>query len=161
MLRVRGTGRLRLRGPQDALAGVVVAAIAAATLLAISRVSAASYSTFSPTLFPRVCAWGLLLGGLLLVGRGLVKDGPGLERLPLRPALLVTLAIVVFGLVTPVAGYAVSGLLTVVIGGLATPEMRLRELAVVALALILFSIGLFSFVLKLTIPILTLPGVSF
>jgi hypothetical protein len=157
----RGAHRLRLRGRQDALAGVVVVLFAAVALLALSRMSEASYSTFSPALFPSVCAWGLMIGGIGLVARGFLKDGPGLERLPLRPALLVTLAVFVFGLVTPVAGYAVSGLLTVVIGGLATPDVRLREIAVVAVALIAFSVGLFSFVLKLSIPILILPGVSF
>jgi len=157
----RRAGFPRVRGAQDALGGVVVAVVAAAVLLVLSRMSVASYSAFSPALFPRICAWGLLLGGLLLVARGFLKDGPGLERVPLRPALFVTLAILVFGIVTPVAGYAVAGLLTVVIGGLATPEMRPRELAIVSLALIAGSVGLFSFVLKLSIPILILPGVRF
>jgi putative tricarboxylic transport membrane protein len=139
---------------------VAVVALAALTLQALSRVSAGSYSTFSPALFPRVCTYGLAIGGLVLIARGFVKNGPGLERLPLRPALLVTLGVVAFGLVTPVFGYGPAGLLTMLIAGLATPEVRLRELVLVALGVIVFSIALFSYLLKLTIPILILPGLS-
>jgi putative tricarboxylic transport membrane protein len=139
---------------------VAVVALAALTLQALSGVSAGSYSTFSPALFPRVCTYGLAVGGLVLIARGFVKDGPGLERLPLRPALLVTLGVVAFGLVTPVFGYGPAGLLTMLIAGFATPEVRLRELVLVALGIIVFSIALFSYLLKLTIPILILPGLS-
>jgi hypothetical protein len=137
---------------------VVVAAI---LLQALSHVSANSYSAFSPALFPRVCTYAFAAGGLVLIARGFVKDGPGLERLPLRPALLVTLGVVAFGLVTPVFGYGPAGLLTMLIAGLATPDARLRELFAVSLGLIIFSIALFSYVLKLTMPILLLPGLSF
>jgi putative tricarboxylic transport membrane protein len=139
---------------------VAVVALAALTLQALSGVSAGSYSTFSPALFPRVCTYGLAIGGLVLIARGFVKDGPGLERLPLRPALLVTLGVVAFGLVTPVFGYGPAGLLTMLIAGFATPEVRLRELVLVALGVIVFGIALFSYLLKLTIPILILPGLS-
>jgi len=156
-----GTRWPRVRGPQDVAAGVTVVALAALILHALSRVSAGSYSAFSPALFPRVCTYGLALGGLVLIARGFVKDGPGLGRVPLRPAVLVTLGVVVFGLVTPVFGYGPAGLLTMLIAGLATPEVRLRELVAVAVALIIFSVLLFSYLLKLTMPILILPGLSF
>jgi phosphatidylserine synthase len=81
-------------------------------------------------------------------------------RLPVRAAVLVTLAVVAFGFVGPRLGYSVAGLLTLLIGGLAASDFRFRELLAVSVILIAVSIVLFSYVLKLTMPILVLPGMS-
>ena len=62
--------------------------------------------------------------------RGLVKEGPGLDGWPLRPVILVTLAVVTFGLVTPVLGYAIAGLLLLLISGLAARDVRFPALLV-------------------------------
>lgn len=152
---------MRVRGPQDVLAGAIVLVASAAILLALSRISTTSYQAFSPALFPRLCTGGLVAGGIALVVRGFLKDGPGLEGLPLRATILVVLAVVAFGIVTPVMGYAPAGLLTMIVGGLATPQVRWRELAGVSVALTALSVVLFSLLLKLTIPILVLPGLRF
>lgn len=155
-----GESRRWVRGPQDALAGVIVILICAVILHALSAITTTSYQAFSPALFPRLCTYAILLGGVVLIGRGLLRDGPGLPTMPLRPAVLVLLAVVVFGFVSPRLGYAVGGLLTLVIGGLAASDLRLRELLLVSVALIAISVVLFSYVLKLSIPILLLPGLS-
>lgn len=150
-----------VRGPQDVVAGLVVIAIAAMILRALSLITTTSYSSFSPALFPRICAYGIVLGGAVLVARGLLKQGPGLERTPFRPLALVVLAVAGFGFIAPLFGYAVAGLLTLVISGLAAPDLRLRQLLVVSILLTAASVALFSYALKLTMPIVILPGVSF
>jgi hypothetical protein len=150
-----------VRGPQDTAAGAVVIVIAALILHALSRISTSSYSTFSPALFPRVCTYGIVAGGLLLMVRGLVKEGPGLDGWPLRPVILVTLAVVTFGIVTPVLGYAIAGLLLLLISGLAARDVRFPALLVLSVVLIVASVALFSFLLKLTMPVLILPWASF
>jgi len=158
----RRPGRRRfVRGPQDTVAGAVVIVIAALILHALSRISTSSYSTFSPALFPRVCTYGIVAGGLLLMVRGLVKEGPGLDGWPLRPVILVTLAVVTFGIVTPVLGYAIAGLQLLLISGLAARDVRFPALLVLSVVLIVASVALFSFLLKLTMPVLILPWASF
>ena len=155
-------GRRHLvRGPQDAAAGAVVIVIAALILHALSRISTSSYSTFSPALFPRICTYGIVAGGLLLIVRGIFREGPGLERWPLRPVILVTLAVVAFGVVTPVLGYAIAGLLLLLVSGLAARDVRFPALLAMSVVLIIASVALFSFLLKLTMPVLILPWASF
>ena len=157
----RSGSRRIVRGPQDAAAGAVVIVIAALVLHALSRISTTSYSTFSPALFPRVCTYGIVAGGLLLMVRGIIKEGPGLEKWPLRPVILVTLAVVAFGVVTPVLGYAIAGLLLLIISGLAARDVRFPALLGMSVVLIVASVALFSFLLKLTMPVLILPWASF
>ena len=149
-----------VRGPQDVVAGIVVIVLAAIILHALSKISTTSYSTFSPALFPKVCTYSIAAGGLMLIARGFLREGPGLERMPLRPVLLVTLAVVSFGLVTPVLGYAVSGLILMLIAGLAARDVKFRELVLVSVILIGASVVLFTYVLKLTMPALILPWIS-
>jgi hypothetical protein len=153
--------RALVRAPQDVLGGAAVLALAAGALLVLSRITSGGYATVSPTLFPRLCAYGLVAGGLVLFGRGFLRDGPGLDAPALRPTVLVCLAVVLFGIVTPAFGYAPASLLTVLVGGLAAPELRLRHLLGLSIGLTIFSVLLFSYVLKLTIPILLLPGFRF
>lgn len=149
--------RRYVRGPQDAVAGIVVILIATLILYVLSWISTKSYSTFSPALFPRVCTYCIMVGGVLLIARGILKDGPGLDGLPFRPLLLVTLGVVTFGVVTPILGYAVSGLLLLLISGLAARDVRIPELVAMSVILIIASVALFSYALKLTMPALVLP----
>lgn len=147
-----------MRLTQDVVSGSVVIVVAAVILTALSEIPATSYQAIPPDLFPRLCAYGMILGGIALLIRGLRASGV-VVRLPAwRPVLFVVASVVLFGALTPVIGYAIAGFLTVVIGGLGSREVRLRELVLFAGGLTAFSILLFSVVLKLTIPILILPG---
>ncbi|MBL8699668.1 MAG: tripartite tricarboxylate transporter TctB family protein [Alphaproteobacteria bacterium] len=142
-----------MRLSRDAAAGVVVVAFGAAVLAGISGIPTAKYQTIGPDLFPRVCAWALIAGGLVLALRGLHRGGAALALPQFRGVALIGLAVVLFGLVTPVAGYAVGGFLTVLVSGFATREVRPLPLLVVALGLTVFSVALFSYVLKVPMPI--------
>lgn len=144
---------------QDVVSGVLVIALGVGILAALSRIGTAKYQQIAPDLFPRMCAYALVLGGSVLLLRALVKGGPRFELPPLRALFLIVFAVCAFGVITPVFGYAPAGLLTMIIGGLATPEVRFRQLLLVSAGLVFFSIGLFSYLLKLPIPIFALPGI--
>ncbi|CAH1694038.1 Tripartite tricarboxylate transporter TctB family protein [Hyphomicrobiales bacterium] len=157
----RQAGRHWVRGPQDFVAGLVLIVIAALILRALSEITTTSYSTFSPALFPRICTYCIMFGGAALVMRGLLKHGPSLEPTPLRPLALVVIAVAGFGFLAPLFGYAVAGLLTLIISGLAAPDQRPRQLLAVSILLTTASAALFSFALKLTMPIVLIPGVNY
>lgn len=154
----RRTGRTWLRGPQDVGAGIFLIGLAAIALSSLSGIRVASYIAFSPALFPRICAWILVGGGVVLIGRGLLREGPPLVGLAGKPVILIGGAVVLFGLVAPMLGYLPAGLLTVLVGGLAAPDLRLRALVLMAVGLGLFSVTLFTVFLKLPLPVLILPG---
>lgn len=138
---------------RDIVAGTVVAAFAVAVLAALSRIPQARFQAIGPDLFPRLCAYGLLAGGAALVLRGLLRRAPAIALPEWRAVALIALAVVAFGVIAPRAGYALAGFATVVIAGLAARETRLVPLLGFAAGLMAFSVVLFSFVLKVPMPI--------
>lgn len=154
-------GNSRGRSSQDIAAGAIVIALAIAVLVALSRIPQAKFQAISPDLFPRLCAYALIAGGIGLLVRGLLRRGPSLELPPWRGVVLVVLGVVTFGLAAPRLGYAVAGFLTVVIAGFATREVTPAKLVVFACGLIAFSVVLFSYLLKVPMPAFAFRGFGF
>jgi putative tricarboxylic transport membrane protein len=147
-----------VRAAQDIAAGAVVIAFAGAVLLVLSRIPTAKFQSIGPDLFPRVCAYALLAGGIALLLRGFLRSGPALALPGMRGLALIVLAVVAFGATAPTFGYAVAGFLTIVISGFATREVKPLQLIVFAGGMIAFSIALFTFVLKVPIPAIAILG---
>ncbi len=72
----------------------------------------------------------------------------------MRPLLLLSAAVVLFAVLLPVAGLAVTSFVIVVCAGYAAYDVRLRENAIAALALAAFASILFVSVLGLPIKVL-------
>ena len=149
---------MRVRATQDVAAGAVVVIFAVAVLVALSRIPTAKYQAISPDLFPRVCAYALIAGGIALLLRGLLRAGPAFAGPSWRSVLLIVASIVLFGVIAPRFGYALAGLLTVVVSGFAARDVNPVQLVVFAAGLTGFSVVLFSYVLNVSIPAFTLRG---
>jgi hypothetical protein len=116
-----------------------------------------------PAMLPRWLAIGVGLAGLALLVFAFLKDGDALERWSLRGPVFVIGGILAFAvtirgyafgsLVIPGLGLLVSGPLAIIIGGFATPEVRLRDLVILALSLTPFCMVLFGDALNLPIPV--------
>jgi len=142
----------RARGTQDIAAGAVVVAFAVGVLFALARIPTTKYQAISPDLFPRVCAWLLIAGGIALLVRGATRRGASFAWPPWRSTALIVLAVIAFGLVTPRLGYAIGGFLTIVIAGFAVRDAKPLHLVAFATGMIAFSVVLFSVVLKVPMP---------
>lgn len=147
-----------MRFTQDIVSGVAMIGLAIGILLSLSRIPQTSFQDIPPDLFGRICAYGLIVGGVALIGRGIARGGEVVELPPLRPLLAVLAGVVVFGLVAPRFGYAPAGFLTLVVSGIGSRDLKYRELLLVSIALIAFSVALFSYLLKIPMPVLVLSG---
>jgi putative tricarboxylic transport membrane protein len=150
---------LRIRAPRDLVAGACLVALAAFALWAGRDLDAGTLRAMGPGMVPRTVAAGIGVGGLVIAALSLLVDGPALDRWPLRGPVFVTLGVVAFALTIRSFGLVVAGPLVVMIGGAASPESRPRELALFALVMTAFCVGLFRFLLSLPIPVLIIPGV--
>jgi len=147
-----------VRAPRELAAGLCLIALAAFALWASADLEAGELGAMGPGMLPRAVAVLVGIAGLGFAGVAFLKDGEGLERWRWRGPLLMTLGVVGFGLTIRTVGLALAGPLVVLIGGAASSEARLKELAIVAVVLTLFCIGLFRYALGLPIPILILGG---
>jgi len=154
-------GEQGMRLSRDIVSGSATIALAAGILLALARIPQTSYQAIAPDLFPRICAWALILTGLILIGRGVFRGGEQASLPPLRVLAAVLGSVIAFGALAPRIGYAPAGLLTLVIGGLGSPDVKPGQLLLFSLVLTVFSVLLFSALLKLSIPVVSLFGISF
>ena len=150
---------MRVRSPQDLLAGLVLVAIALFALWASSNLSQGRLGAVGPGLMPRATAVLVGLVGAAVALVAFIAPGPRLERWSLRGPFFVCLALVAFAVTIRWMGLVVAGPLVAIVGSAASPDTRIKEILIFGIAVTLFSIALFKYVLNLPIPVLIIPGV--
>jgi hypothetical protein len=152
-----------VRAPQNLAGGILLIALAALALWLTRNLDQGTLRGMGPAMLPDWLAYGVGLCGLILFASAFLKDGDILERWSFRGPFMVIVAILAFAitirpfsfgpLAIPGLGLVVAGPLAIIIGGYATPEVRLRELVILALSLTPFCMVLFGDLLNLPIPI--------
>jgi hypothetical protein len=153
-------GPLRIRAPQDFLAGVILIGIWAFVMWAVADLNQGTFESMGPAMFPRVLSLLLGAGGIFLVVKSLLRNGEPIEKLSLRGPILVTAGIITFALTIRTFGLAIAGMLALIISGFATKEARPREVVIFALAITAGCIILFRYLLGMAVPVLIVPGTS-
>jgi hypothetical protein len=148
-----------IRAPQDFAAGATLLVVSIFALWASSDLPTGRLHDMGPGMLPRGVAALLGLAGVGLLVASCVKQGERLHRWSWRGPLYVTLSVLAFALTIRSVGLLVAGPLVAFVSGLASSDTRPKELLVFAVAITVFSIVLFRFVLHLPIPVLVLPGI--
>jgi putative tricarboxylic transport membrane protein len=146
---------LRLTSRKDVLAGLMFMAVAVLGLWLSRNYPTGTALRMGTGYVPRLLCWILLvLGGIALIqGLRAKETSPDGPRLRLRPLLLIPLALVAFALTIERLGIIAAGTLLILIGGLASSESRPLEVLATAVALVLFTWGIFIWALSLPIPV--------
>ena len=152
-----------IRAPQNFAGALLLLALAVFALWATSNLSQGTLRAMGPAMLPRWLAFGVGLCGVALLAASFMRAGDAMEAWGLRGPVLVLVGIVLFAVTirpfdlgfasTPGLGLAAAGPLAMLVSGYATPEARLRELVILALALTAFCIVLFGDLLNLPIPL--------
>ena len=138
---------------QDAVGGLVVFAVGVLAYWQSANLPIGTLGGMGAGMLPRSLAVLLGLLGLLLVLSAVLKDGPALERLSIRGPLFVLGAVIVFGLAVRPLGLAVAGPLAVMVGAIASEDVRWKEVLLFGVLITAFCIGLFKLALGLPIPL--------
>ncbi|MFO1188185.1 MAG: tripartite tricarboxylate transporter TctB family protein [Alphaproteobacteria bacterium] len=138
---------------QDAAAGVFLIVIAALALWQISDLPVGSLRQFGPAMLPRALAVITGLLGVVLIVKSLRRAPVRLDRFAVRGPIFVIGAAVAFAATVRVLGLSVAGVLVVLIGSFASPDIRPRETAIFAVVMTTACILLFKFALSLPIPV--------
>jgi hypothetical protein len=143
---------LRVRSPQDLGAGVVFLVIGAGGLVFGQDLAFGSAARMGPGFFPTLLSYCIIAVGLVLTLKSLATDGPPIERVYVRPLFAILVAILSFGALIDRVGLAISATALTIIAAYARRNVNLKETAILAIALALFTVAIFSYALKQPLP---------
>jgi len=142
----------RANVPDLAFAAFLVALGALAFALA-GELNVGTAAAMGPGYVPRGLALIIMIYGLVLGLRAVFAGHVVFPEMAWRPLFLISAAVALFAVLLPFAGLAITSLAVVICSGLASYDVRLRENAVLAVALAIFAVLLFVTVLGLPIPV--------
>jgi hypothetical protein len=143
----------RVRTGKDFWSGVMFLCFAAVGLYVSRTYSMGSSGEMGPRYFPVLL--GILLGGigLLLVVRTLINGDEPIESLGLRALVFLVIGVMLFGLCIQPLGLIVTAAITILTVGFAGRDSRPIETGLLAVALIVLSVGILHFALQLPLPL--------
>lgn len=144
----------RLRN-QDALAGALLMAFGLLSLYLAAGFPMGTAAHMGPGYFPKVVGVGIVILGLVILGRGFLQESEALPRFHWRPIVMVVGGIVLFGLFIDRLGLFVSAFMLIVLARLGGPDRS--GYVEILLQYALASIGvavIFIYLLQIPIPLL-------
>ncbi len=146
--------RPALRASQDLWAGVLLIATGAAAALAARGYPFGTVRRMGPGYFPTVLGCLLVLFGVYFVVRGYRRGEPLRGGWPLRALVLLPLALTLFGVLMPRAGF-IPALAVLVLGSAsAGREFKLVEVLLLTAFLTLVAVAVFVWGLGLPYPLI-------
>jgi hypothetical protein len=149
----RDIGMIRVRSPQDFWAGVLFIAFGVAGLWLNRNYAIGTASRMGPGYLPMALSLGLIVIGAIVAARGLVLQGPPIERAYWRPLVFVLGSMLTFYALVELVGLAISSVLATALAALASRDIRPLELAILSVGMTAFSVVLFVYLLKQPVPI--------
>jgi hypothetical protein len=143
---------LRVKGPQDFGAGVILVAIGLAGIYFGWDLARGTAARMGPGYFPMLLSVFILGLGLAIGARGLTLDGPALEATRLRPILFIVGAILAFGYLIDYIGLALVAVILTLLAAYARPDAKLGENLLLGIGIALFSVAVFVYALGQALP---------
>lgn len=143
---------LRLNVP-DLAFGVFLVALGALAYALASELTVGTAASMGPGYVPRGLALIIMVYGLVLGLRAAFTGHVPFPEVAWRPLILISASVTLFGVLLPVMGLAITSTVVVVAAGFAAYDVRLRENAILAVALAIFAVLLFVTALGLPIPV--------
>ncbi len=145
---------MRIKSPKDFWAGLMFIAFGlAAMIIALMNYQFGTSVRMGPGYFPAVLGGLMVFLGTVITATSLAIEGPKVPRLNFRPLLLVLSACVAYGYLIKPAGLVVATIALVFVSALGGHEFKWKEVSVLALLLIVFSVVVFVKGLTLPFPL--------
>lgn len=143
-----------ITSPKDFVSGLLFVLIGAAALFIGSDYPFGKAVRMGPGYFPMVLAGLLALVGVACMAKSLATKGPPLERLALKPLVLVTVSVLLFGVLLRQAGLVAALAVSIAISSYASSKFSWKAAVLTFVLLTAFCYGVFLKALGLPIPLI-------
>jgi hypothetical protein len=145
---------MKIKSQKDLWAGLMFIAFGIFFLVwAQMNYQMGSAVRMGPGYFPSVLGGLLAVLGLLVLVDAFVEEGPPVTQFHFRPLLLILGSVLAFGYFLKPLGLVGASILLVFIGAFGGHEFKWKEVAILALVLVVFSVLVFVKGLTLPFPI--------
>ncbi len=144
---------VRFKSLQDYAGGVFLIVLAVVCIAGTTGLNFKTTTGVGPGMMPRSTGLIIVALGLIMIINGLFQKGEGLDRWSIRGMFFVLGSALVFGWTIRPLGLIVAGPLAVIISAFADRDTKWIEVISFAVIMTVACIGLFSYGLKLPIPI--------
>ena len=143
-----------LRNNRDFIAGLLFIVLGALAIVLARDYPFGTTMRMGPGYFPTVLGGILFLFGVAVLARGIRLGEKVKGEWGWRPLALIAFSIVLFGFLLDRAGMIPAIVVTLFVAAAAGHEFRLKEVLLLAVVMTAFSVGVFSWGLKLPYPLL-------
>jgi putative tricarboxylic transport membrane protein len=142
---------MRIKSPKDFWAGLMFIGFGLfAGIWALANYQMGTAVRMGPAYFPIVLGGLLAFLGFLVLIEGFAMEGPPVPKMSMRPLILISVACVVYGYIMKPAGLVIATAALVFISAFGGHEFKWREVTILYVILIIFSV--LVFVKGLTLP---------
>jgi hypothetical protein len=142
---------MRIKSPKDFWAGLMFMGVGLFFMIwALTHYQMGTAVRMGPAYFPTVLGGMLAVLGLMTLIEAFAMDGPPVPPMLMRPLILISVACVVYGYIMKPAGLVVATAALVYISAFGGHEFKWKEVTILYVILVIFSV--LVFVKGLTLP---------
>lgn len=149
-----GAMSMTARGSRpDLLASAIFIGLGGLVLWSTRDLPAGSAAMMGPGFMPLMIGSLVIALGLLVGLMGLLKRAESIDRVQLRPLLILLASVGGFALAAEAAGFVIAATGLIILGSMADKEWRAREVLISSTVLTLFGLLVFIYGLDVQMPV--------
>ena len=141
---------MKIKSPKDFWAGLMFIVFGVFFLVVARNYQMGSAVRMGPAYFPTVLGGIMAVLGAIVLFQSLVIEGPPVPKLVFKPIFFISLSLVLFGYLLKPLGFVLALVVLVFVSAFGGHEFRAKEVAILTVVLIIFSV--LVFVKGLTLP---------
>ena len=141
---------MKIKSPQDFWAGLLFIAFGLFFLVVARNYQMGTAVRMGPGYFPTVLGGIMAVLGLVVLITSLTVKGPNVPKLSFKPIFFISLGLILFGYLLKPVGFVLAVVILVFVSAFGGHEFKLKEVSILTVVLVIFSV--LVFVKGLTLP---------
>ncbi len=144
---------MKIKSPKDFWAGLMFIGFGLFFLAVAGNYQMGSAVRMGPAYFPKVLGGMMAVLGAIVFFQSLVFQGPKVPKISFKPIFFISLSLILFGYLLKPLGFILSVAILGFVSAFGGHEFKLKEVGILTVLLIIFSVLVFVKALTLPFPL--------